>query len=596
MTAAPATPRRTYAPLAAGLLALTLSTSAAAQNIALDHPVKCGRLQCFPSVDVSDEYYYLPSNPHVALNEEGKHEFSFTRYVEGSPEAEGTGGLVEAEGGGIVHFLVDYTVPDSRLDAAREALREISEDAVLRGPIVFEAGTFALVSSFAPDEDKPDDLSKRVIGVGRAPLIEGLKAAVSIHLTKKGSQILWQSFQMDTPDISLVFEMTFSGLNDPAEATITADWTKLQDTADVTLGAKVSYMGIGGGFDYQNFWETAKDSGAISIDYKGDPDKLQAIIDRAYARLHDLMFEPIPVQTAAAEGDDDPLQSMLAVTNAAARESGTNYSAPWEVKINGGYKRRKITRTGTYTLDFRQRSRTSITTAMAGNIGSLYRQYGDDPAVFRVINISNAPEFRVREISVALDARDESEFSKYINHVTLSLQKEHGSGDTTPGEVTIGRRNYEAGRPMRLRYAWNGEPSVEDWLRYRYKTDWSFVGGAAYSSDWIETDAAAITLTPPYQYREIEFIASPDTLNEANVRMVSIRVKHDFFGKAVSETINLLPGRQEFTAKRIFAVPPDRDSIEYVITWTLTDRRKVTSGPLSSDETIIFCDELPPAT
>jgi hypothetical protein len=123
--------------------------------------------------------------------------------------------------------------------------------------------------------------------------------------------------------------------------------------------------------------------------------------------------------------------------------------------------------------------------------------------------------------------------------------------------------------------------------------NWSFVGGAKFSSDWIEGNSPAIALTPPYQYKEIEFVASEDILKSADVRMVSIRVKHDFFGREVSETINLMPDRGEFSAKRLFAVPPDKESINYVLTWTLKNKKKLTSGNLTSDETVIFCDEIP---
>jgi hypothetical protein len=579
------------------ILAITIMcgvSTAHGQNISLDHPVKCGVLQCFPSADHEHQYYYLPANPHVALNESGKHEFSFTRYVKSDTQSNGDGGILKADGGGIVHFLVDYTVSDKQLDKALKVLKDIDQDASIRGPIIFEAGSFALVSSFAADEEKPNELTKQVVGVGRAPLIEGLKAAVSIHLTKMGAQILWQSFQMDTPDVSLLFEMTFSGLNDPADATITADWKKLQQQADVTLGAKVSYMGIGGGFDYSSFWQQANDTGAINIEYKGDPDKLQSIIDRTYAKLHHIMFEPIRVEQPTSDDDDDLLTTMLAAATAARAAGGSNYSAPWEVNITGGYRRRKLTQTGNYTFNFRQRSKSSLTTAMAGNIGSLYRLYGDDPSVFRTINLTDE-EFRIREISVALDARDEKEFSKYINHVTLTVQKEHGSGKQSTSEVVIKRSNFALGKPQRVNYSWDGELSIDSWMQYRYKADWSFVGGANHSSGWLDYDSAAISLTPPYQYREVEFTADPEILKDENVRLVSVRVKHDFFGRQVSETINLVPGRDELNATRIFAVPPGNDKLEYTITWTLKDRRRINSGRLVSDQTIIFCDEVPAA-
>jgi len=156
-----------------GVFVWLVMSSAWAQNIALDHPVRCGKLQCFPSVDVDNEFFYLPSNPQVALTDDNKPEFSFLRYVNSSADGQAGsgGGIKEAGGGGIVHFLIDYTVSDKQLQQAESALQDINEDAVLRGPIIFTEGHFALVSSFAKDDDKPSDLTKHVVGVGRAPLI-----------------------------------------------------------------------------------------------------------------------------------------------------------------------------------------------------------------------------------------------------------------------------------------------------------------------------------------------------------------------------------------------------------------------------------------
>ena len=85
-------------------------------------------------------------------------------------------------------------------------------------------------------------------------------------------------------------------------------------------------------------------------------------------------------------------------------------------------------------------------------------------------------------------------------------------------------------------------------------------------------------------------------LAAADVRLVSVRVTHDFFGRTVSETINLIPSRDQFSTRRVFAIPPGEGAIEYVITWTLNDKRRISSGKLRTDETIIFCDELPSST
>ena len=67
----------------------------------------------------------------------------------------------------------------------------------------------------------------KTVAVGKAPLMEGQKAAVSMALTREGAEILWESFKSDTPDISLVFDMEFSGVREPYEAIIEADWSRV---------------------------------------------------------------------------------------------------------------------------------------------------------------------------------------------------------------------------------------------------------------------------------------------------------------------------------------------------------------------------------
>ncbi len=579
------------------LLALvTICTSSwvQSQNIKLDHPIKCGKLQCYPSAENSNEYYYLPANPHVALNDKNRPEFSFTRYVsETGEKIQGMGDTLQAKGGGIVHFLVEYTASKKSLRKALESLKEDNEDAILRGPIIYESGTFALVSSFVKNENT-SELSKQIIGVGKAPLLEGLKAAVSIHLTDKGAKILWQSFQMSTPDISLVFEMSYSGLSDPAEASIIANWDKLQQQADKKLGVKASYMGIGAGFDYSSFWNKARNSGAIKIEYKGDPNKLQNIIDRTYLKLHEMMFEPLPVEKKVVE-ENDNVSDLIAAASDLLIKPKIKITYPWEVNISSGYKRRKLQQSGSYRFDFKQSSKSTITTAMAGNIGGLYKKYGNDQTMFKTVSLS-AKEFQIRQLTVALDAYDESNFSKYVNNVTLTMKKNHGSGQITQRQLSFNRSNYKQGQLQNLYYNWDGEGNENEWLNYQYKTDWSFVGGSRHAGEWQKSSDSHVSLIPPFRYQEVEFLTSEENLTAANVRLVTIKVKHKFFGREVKETINLIPGRKRFSVKRNFAMPFDHNFLEYEVTWTLNDHSKIKSGILTSEGGVIFCDELPPQT
>jgi hypothetical protein len=560
--------------------------AASAQAIALDHPLRCGRLVCYPVAGQPGKFRYLPLQPHVARDEAGRPEFSFLRYVQ-SAAGSGEGGVTQADGGGVVHFLMDYSVSDEERRGALAALREDNEDAELVGPVVFESGTFTLVSSVAHTEDgKENKFARRVLGVGHAPLLEGLKSAVSLHLTKLGSQILWESFQTATPDISVVLEMSYSGIRDPADTTITVDWDRVEQMADDSIDVGIQYYAIGLGFDYENFWKSARDAGAVVIETKGDMKNMQALIDRTYARLQDMLFEPAPPERY----NEQQLQEASDQLSGLMQQGTANTRI---LDLRGGYKRREERHSGRMTFNYRLQTSDTVTTAMAGNIGGLYAEIGGNADYFRTVLVDQDEAFRRREIAVYVDALNAENFSNYVNSVTFGLRKKHGSGRVTYGEVVFNRASFQNGVPKTINYPWDGEPSVDAWLEYEYDVTWSFLGGKTYSRKGIKGTNAAVALTPPYQYREVEFVADPARLAAENVRLVSIHATHDFFGKTVNETINLVPAMNRLSEVRHFAVPDESKGLSYQITWTLNDQRRVASEPRTSDDVVIFCDELP---
>ncbi|MEA3421438.1 MAG: hypothetical protein U9Q97_07170, partial [Acidobacteriota bacterium] len=161
-----------------------------AQEILLDRGIKAGKLDCFPVYGDEKTFYYLPANPRLATID-GKPQFSFIKYVKNVPRG-GEGGTTEGEGGGLVHFLVLYGATDQeRAEAEQEIQRQVA-GAHLVGPIIYRTGTFALVTSFRKEND---ELVKEVVGMGKAPILEGHKASVSMHLTQKGATLLWESFR-----------------------------------------------------------------------------------------------------------------------------------------------------------------------------------------------------------------------------------------------------------------------------------------------------------------------------------------------------------------------------------------------------------------
>ncbi len=258
------------------------------QDIILDQPVRAGTLTLFPSLSNANEYYYLPDKPRLAVNERGQPQFSFFRYVQNQCSAPGQPDIREGEGGGIVHAVIALDVTEEQIAAATQVLRRLDPGGVISGPVLYQGGTIALISSAA---DPESGFSKRVIGLGKAPLLDGQQAAVSVQLTKVGAQVLWESFQTPTPDMSVSFEMELQGYKSPKKVTIEADFDQIYTYRDFETGI-ISRQGstiLGG--EIEAAFDELYRSGAIKVTQIGEDEDLEAALEDAYKKLTKMMFE-----------------------------------------------------------------------------------------------------------------------------------------------------------------------------------------------------------------------------------------------------------------------------------------------------------------
>lgn len=244
-------------------LTLLVSVGGLAQEILFDELEAAGGLQCFPSKADATRWYYLPDKPHLVVDDEGRPQFSFLMYVTPGATEEGEG-ITRAPGGGIVHFLVAYDVSEEQVRRANSELRRLRPGAELVGPVAYVDGSFALVTAV---EDPQAGLSRRVVGTGRAPVMAGHKAAVSMHLTPAGASLLWESFHQETPDISVAFEMQVSGYLNPVEARMAIDYEKAHRTIQAQAAGRVSFFA--GELDV--LMKKMRDNGAITVELTGAP-------------------------------------------------------------------------------------------------------------------------------------------------------------------------------------------------------------------------------------------------------------------------------------------------------------------------------------
>ena len=304
-----------------------------AQQLLLDKPVKAGELNLFP--DLSDEmsYYYIPDKVNLASDAGGTPQFSFLRYVENVRSGAGQPEAREGEGGGIVHALVSLGVSPEQLGSAQRELQRLKPGARIQGPVLFKSGRFALVSSFT---DTKGNLSQQVVGLGNAPLLDGEKAAVSIQLTKLGSKILWESFDMPAPDISFHFEMDISGFRSPRRAIVDADWSKIYSHEAFSSAIATQYLAA----EVSKTFDELRTTDAIKITQIGTDAQMEGVIETAYKIIEQRMFEPAggtgssspEAMTAAGSGQASLLdratarlrEAQAAVTANNARIRGEN--------------------------------------------------------------------------------------------------------------------------------------------------------------------------------------------------------------------------------------------------------------------------------
>lgn len=271
-------------PIRCCALALLLSTSslpALAQQVVLDRQVRAGSLTLFPSVSDDTEFFYAPTDARLARHEDGTPQFAFTRYIMPvSEEAE----VEQADAAGVVTAVVELGVTEEQIEEARDAVTDAVPGATIVGPVTFTSGTFALISSFAEEGSETTD---SVVGVGNMPLLEGDRAAVSLRLNRQGTLELWENFNRATPDVSFSFEADIDGYRAPKQALIEANFDRIYEHESFEAGLATPYLQA----EIESAFDELRREGVISITQVGEDENMNAIIETAYQRLIDIIFE-----------------------------------------------------------------------------------------------------------------------------------------------------------------------------------------------------------------------------------------------------------------------------------------------------------------
>ena len=558
------------------------------QQISIDRGLQLEGIWCFPLVTDTNQYLFLPDQSMLGTNDKLEPQFSFIRYV--NPTAASTSGgensIADAGGGGVLHFLVTYNTDEKKIARAQERLREKlnNDEARIKGPIIFKEGRYALVSSIINPENGKSE--KMLLAMGAAPVLQGSKIALSFELDPQRSKLLLESFKTTTPDVSIVFDLVFSGILDAYNAKMTVDWAEVQKYEKISGGATVYFVSA----ELEKIYEELRRTSAIKLETVGEDDRMQKIVDEAYSKVTDMMFQRVqPEQVPAA--DQGGLNSMLSSLIGGGGDGALSSGKTVGFGAHFGYKRKDIKMSGYSVLNFNSRTATERHHYITFNMGNLFKKYGADANYFRTVSLYD-PEFQIRQIFVGVDGSIIPEFEKMINNVTITLRKKHQNGSSTFKEVTIKSGTLESNKDLMMTYNSVGDVDREKWLQYEYKAQFNFLGGKTYETDWKVQSQSMINLYVPYVRKVIRVEAEQEVFIKKNVQAITVRIEYPFLGGVDVKEFTVRPG--EDLSKKSFEVtlPNGQYDYKYKIRWRLKDRtERIFSGV--NDTEILFIDEIP---
>lgn len=566
------------------LLSIMQVGSLRAQQIMIDRGVKAGDLWCFPLLTDTLVYQYLPSDARLGTDDSGQPQFSFLRYVNNAKDTTaGNNSITKAGGGAILNFLVLYDTPQKKVNEAKQKLKEIlhNDDVVLRGPLIFSGGRYALISSIINSNGKEET---KLLATGNAPVLEGSRIALSFELDPKASKTLLESFQMATPDISIVFDMTFNGITDAYQAELVVNWEDVKKAESMSAGATVYFVSA----DVERSIEELKRNNAIKLTTVGSDAHMEALLNNVYQRLVELLFQPIDperVANNAQSGLMDMIGSLIKPNASLGSRKLFGFG------LNAAYKLRDFKSTGKSVMNFNSRMNVERHHLIAFNIGDFYKKYGNNPKFFKSVSLED-PDFQQREIFVSVDGNLLPEFDKLINNITVTLKKTHENGDVTLKEMNITKKNLNDNQMTPLIYGSISDKDRLNWLNYEYKTNFQFQGGKSYETPWTKQNAGMINVFAPYERRTVQLDGDVDALKAAKVRAITVQLDYPFFNDSRRPMLTMKPSEPLGEKKFDITLPTNVYEYNYEINWILGDgSTKSANGKNKSG--YLFIDNIP---
>jgi hypothetical protein len=615
------------------VIALTVSIPCRAQLVKYDEGAVFVRGITFLQ-DASDpsKYYYLPRFPRLAMKDDGTLEFLCLKYT----------GDKNENSGGLLHALVDLSIPDSILAICRKGLDSIVPGAKIMGQVPLlenkkddtddgdVESSFEIVSAVLGNKGGKESMVRSVVSSGHAPFTPGSKSAIAAILNPQGSTLLWSSFTGPTSDVSLAINGYYRAMTRAYNAVVTADMKVIYRHLSELSNNQENFTKE----QIRKVFDTMTKNGTIKIDVADQSTGLgiktsdmEGILSVITTKLTELMFDSKTGWSASPEVVDPNLgfnpagrrgQRSGGLAEAIGAVGDMAQDVIGALPVVGWFSRKRDTnpkyvtdhqyvlkdinmvRTNKFYLNLSKSVAVKVPFHTAGNLSGLYDRMGNDERYFRIVNM-NDPAYQQRNITFQVDGDYVDAFDDIINFVTVVLRKKYGTGheDVTAQLMITGNDLKKEIRLKDLSYPRLGIKTA-DWLDYEYQTIWSFRGRTnpvripASENQWIRSNAPAISLTPPLQKQYIELDADRQEFSKNNVSSVNINFASMQAGDKKVVRSAILRAEDKNSTNKIIIYHDKGSPVAYQATWYSKEKGKAVPDMSLLSSNYLFL--VPPAS
>ena len=566
-------------------------------------------VRCYPAATrdpekTSNNYYYLPTNPHISKHPDGMPKFSMIRFVTDKTKEEGG---VE---GAVLHFMVEYGLTKEQQDETAKLLKKRFKNAVLKGAVNLEVGaegnSFNVISAVLGDKD----FTPTLITSGKAPVMEGQQAAVAARLDAYGATLLAKGFEQPTSQVSVQFELKYIVQLPAYDVKVIIDYDKyhqMESEYTHTREKEVKRERYWNPKWYNPFKVSTRtttalteeeqsqaldflmESGVVTFDYvQHVPDSDKEIVDSG---LHKIVLESFfDMQNRLGEPTEEELSDEDAEADKEAAAERRKDAVKHNKYSYTVYQRKEIRRKSKQVLNLKKVIARYETHTMEGNVGAWYDQFKDNPQLVTEVNLDD-PFFQRREMRFVIDNEAYDIFNEMVNYATIQVRVPRKGQRPFIDELTIDKKYLESnGQTAMLTYARMGD----DAQTYDYAVQWSLRGGHLYPVEpkWKEGELMAVTLAAPVKPRTLEAEADLEELEELGIARVSVELQYSQFGKRHTDSkgLSLSPAVGEPMVEKVIYQDVGNGKLSYRLIYHHKKMGKIVQDSWQSvDGDYIYC-------